>query len=105
MKAALLAASMLVTVVLAQSPAVVQAEVSEVRLARQYGINYLQLMVMEDRKLIEQHAKRAGLGELLVSWPQMSSGAAMNYAVLSKSMEVPSGGIGPFAVLRVRTRG
>jgi len=105
MKAALLAASMLVTVVLAQSPAVVQAEVSEVRLARQYGINYLQLMVMEDRKLIEQHAKRMGLADLRVSWPQMSSGAAMNDALLSRNLEVASGGVAPIVLLWSKTRG
>lgn len=94
-----------VSVIALATPLIARAEVSEVRLARQYGINYLQLMVMEDRKLIEQHAKRLGLGELRVSWPQMSSGAAMNDALLSKNLEVASGGIGPIVVLWGKTRG
>jgi len=105
MRATFLAALASMALALAVSPATARAEVSEVRLARQYGINYLQLMVMEDRKLIEQHAKRMGLGDLRVSWPQMSSGAAMNDALLSKNLEVASGGVGPIVVLWGKTRG
>ena len=33
----------------------------EVRVVRQYGIGYLQLMIMEKNKLIEKHAEAAGL--------------------------------------------
>jgi NitT/TauT family transport system substrate-binding protein len=79
------------------------AEVSEVRVAQQYGINYLQLMVMEDRKLIEAQAKRLGLGELRVTWPKMSSGAAMNDALLSGNLEIVSGGVGPMVTLWAKT--
>ena len=105
MKALLWPGAACISLAVCFSPTAAQAEVSEVRLARQYGINYLQLMVMEDRKLIEQHAKRLGLGELRVSWPQMSSGAAMNDALLSKNLEVASGGVGPIVVLWAKTRG
>ena len=34
-----------------------QAEVTGLRVARQYGIGYLQIMVMEHEKLIEKHAR------------------------------------------------
>ena len=38
-----------------------QAEVSEIKVAQQYGISYLPLMLMEEGKLIEKHAKAAGV--------------------------------------------
>jgi len=34
------------------------AETSTVRIAKQFGISYLTLTVMEERKLIEKHAKQ-----------------------------------------------
>ena len=37
------------------------AEASAVRVAKQFGLAYTQYMVMEDQKLIEKHAKAAGL--------------------------------------------
>jgi NitT/TauT family transport system substrate-binding protein len=81
-----------------------RAEVGEIRIAQQYGINYLTLMVMEDRKLVEAQAKRMGLGDVKVSWPKMSSGAAMNDALLSGNLEVASGGVGPIIVLWDKSR-
>jgi NitT/TauT family transport system substrate-binding protein len=81
-----------------------RAEVSEIRIAQQYGINYLTLIVMEDRKLVEAQARRLGLGDVKVSWPKMSSGAAMNDALLSGNLEVASGGVGPIIVLWDKSR-
>ena len=40
------------------------AQVPEIRLARQYSMGYLQLNVIEDRKLIEKHASALGLARL-----------------------------------------
>ena len=34
------------------------------RVAKQYGLGYLQMMVMEDMKLVEKHTKAAGLGDV-----------------------------------------
>ena len=33
---------------------------SEIKVAQQYGIGYLPLMMMEEQKLIEKYAKAAG---------------------------------------------
>ena len=96
-------AALLAATVIAAAPAA-RAEVSEIRIAQQYGINYLTLMVMEDRKLVEAQARRVGLGEVKVSWPKMSSGAAMNDALLSGNLEVASGGVGPIIVLWDKSR-
>jgi len=81
----------------------VSAEVGEIRIAQQYGINYLPLMVMEDRRLIEAQAKRLGLGDVKVMWSKMSSGAAMNDALLSGSLDIASGGVGPIVTLWAKT--
>ncbi|HJU22171.1 MAG TPA: ABC transporter substrate-binding protein, partial [Casimicrobiaceae bacterium] len=79
------------------------AEVGEIRIAQQYGINYLPLMVMEDGHLIEAQARQLGLGDLKVVWSKMSSGAAMNDALLSGNLDIASGGVGPIVVLWAKT--
>lgn len=87
----------------ALSATTARAEVGEIRIAQQYGINYLPLMVMEDRHLIEAQARRLGLGDLKVTWSKMSSGAAMNDALLSGSLDIASGGVGPMVTLWAKT--
>jgi NitT/TauT family transport system substrate-binding protein len=82
-----------------------RAEVSELKIAKQYGISYLPLMVMEVDKLIEKQAAAAGLGGLTVDWVTLSSGAAMNDATLSGSLHFASGGVGPLATIWARTSG
>src|SRR6185369_14568570 len=49
------------------------AEQSELRIAKQYGLLYMQMMVMEDQKIIEKNAKAAGLGDLKVTWATFRS--------------------------------
>ena len=67
---------------------------STIRIAKQFGISYLPLTIMEHRQLFEQHAKRQGL-DLKVEWVQLASGAPMNDAILSGNLELASGGVGP----------
>ena len=40
------------------------AEVSSIKLGKQYGLPFLPQMVMEDQKLIEQHAAKLGVNGL-----------------------------------------
>lgn len=80
-----------------------RAEVSTLRIARQYGINYLPLMVMEHDRLVEKHAKTLGLDKLAVEWTQVSSGSATNELLISGNVNIASGGVGPFVVLWART--
>ena len=80
------------------------AEVSEIHVSRQYGISYLPLMIMEDQKLIEKHAKTAGI-DVKVEWSKFASGAVMNDALLSGNLQFASGGVGPFTTLWAKTRG
>jgi sulfonate transport system substrate-binding protein len=81
-----------------------RAEMSEINVAQQYGISYLPLMLMEEKKLIEKHAKAAGL-DVKVGWAKFAGGNVMNDALLSGSLQFASGGVGPLVTLWARTRG
>ena len=80
------------------------AEMGEIHVSRQYGISYLPLMIMEDQKLIEKHAKAAGV-DVKVDWSKFASGAVMNDALLSGNLQFASGGVAPFTTLWAKTRG
>lgn len=100
---ALLSAALASVTSMAISPAAL-AEVSEVRIARQFGISFLPLLVMEDKQLFEKHAKAAGLSSH-ATYMQISGGTTMNDSLLAKSIDVAGGGIAPFAILWARTKG
>jgi ABC-type nitrate/sulfonate/bicarbonate transport system substrate-binding protein len=78
------------------------AEVREVRIAQQFGVAYLPLMVMRHEKLIERQAEKIGIGPLKVTWTTFGSGADMNVALISRTLDFASGGIAP--VLQVWDR-
>ncbi len=44
------------------------AEVNELKIGKQYGLPYIQFVIMEDQKLIEKHAKLQGLPDLKINW-------------------------------------
>jgi len=90
---------------LAVAPAQSRAEATEVNFAKQYGIAYLQLMVMEDHQLVEKHAKKSGIPLERVSWITFTGGAAVNDALLSGAVDFVGGGIGAFVTMWDRTRG
>jgi NitT/TauT family transport system substrate-binding protein len=97
-------ALLLVSLVLAWAlPA--RAEVSELRVAKQYGLGYLQMMMMEDQGLIEKHAKAAGLGDVKVTWATFRSSDVMNDAVISGTVEFVCLGPAGLATIWAKTRG
>jgi NitT/TauT family transport system substrate-binding protein len=69
-----------------------QAEADTVRIAKQYGISYLPLTLMEEEKLFEEQAKKQGL-DIKVEWLRFSAGAGMNDALLSGNLDLASGGV------------
>ena len=81
-----------------------RAEVSEIKVAQQYGISYLPLMLMEEGKLIEKHAKAAGV-DLAVNWVKFAGGNVMNDAILSGDLAFASGGVAPLVTIWSRTKG
>lgn len=83
----------------------VHAEQAELRVAKQYGLAYLQMMVMEDQKIIEKNAKAAGLGDLKVTWATFRSSDVMNDALLSSSVDFVCLGIPGIATIWGKTKG
>jgi NitT/TauT family transport system substrate-binding protein len=81
-----------------------RAEVSEVRIVRQFGIHYLPLVIMEHEQLVEKQAKAAGLPDIKVTWARLSGGASVNDALLAKSVDFSAGGVGPLLVLWDRSK-
>lgn len=94
----LLAASLVAT-------GMAHAEATKLRVAKQYGLGYLQLMIMEDQKLVEKHARAAGLGDIQVDWSTFRSSDVMNDALLSGNLDFAS--LGPTAIVTIwaKTRG
>ena len=82
----------------------VQAEALEVRVAQQYGIGYLPLMIMEQQKLIEKYAKQAGL-DIRVMWTRYPGGKEMNDALLGGKLDFASGGLAPLLSIWSSTKG
>jgi NitT/TauT family transport system substrate-binding protein len=83
----------------------VPSQAQELRVAKQYGLGYLQMMVMEDMKLVEKHAKAAGLGDLKVSWSTFRSSDVMNDALLSGNLDFASLGTNGLATIWAKTKG
>jgi NitT/TauT family transport system substrate-binding protein len=81
------------------------AEANRIQVARQPGLSFLPLMVIEDRKLIERHAKSLGLGDVEVTWLRFNSGAAMIDAALSGNLDVAASGVPPLVTIWARTKG
>ncbi len=88
---------------LAGSPA--RAEQSELRVAKQYGLGYLQMMVLEDRGWVEAQARKDGLGEVKVTWSTFRSSDVMNDAIISGNVDFVSLGVPGLAVIWSKTQG
>jgi NitT/TauT family transport system substrate-binding protein len=104
MSRAVVRVAALSALVLALASPGARAEMSEIKVAQQYGIGYLTLMLMEEQKLIEKYAKAAGV-DVTVGWSKFAGGNVMNDALLSGSLQFASGGVGPFVTLWSRTKG
>jgi NitT/TauT family transport system substrate-binding protein len=75
-----------------------------VRLAKQFGISYLPLTVIEEKKLLEAQGKKLGL-ELQTEWVKFTSGTPMNEAIVSGNLDFASGGVGPLLTIWGKTQG
>ncbi len=81
------------------------AEQKEITIAKQYGLGYLQMMIMEDRQMVEKHARAMGLGVDKVNWVTFRSSDVMNDALLSGSVDFVCLGIPGIAVIWSKTNG
>lgn len=89
----------------AAASAPVNAQVPEIRLAKQFSMGYLQLNIMEQQKLIEKHAKLLGIPDVKVSWLTFNGPAAVNEALLSDTIDIASGGVPGLLLLWSKTKG
>jgi NitT/TauT family transport system substrate-binding protein len=81
------------------------AEAPSVRVAKQFGLAYTQYMVMEDQKLIEKHAKAAGLDGITTEWATFRSSDVMNDALISGTIDFVSLGIPGLVTIWSKTKG
>src|SRR5215211_5113562 len=86
------------------SGSVARAEANMVRVAKQFGVGYMQYMVMQELKLIEKHAKAAGL-DITTEWATFRSSDVMNDALISGSVDFVSLGIPGIITINSKTRG
>ncbi|MFZ4807889.1 MAG: ABC transporter substrate-binding protein [Hyphomicrobiaceae bacterium] len=87
-----------------QGPAA-HAEATTLRAAMQYGLGYVQYMIMQEQKLVEKHAKAAGLGDITVEWNQFRSSDVMNDALISGNVDFVSLGVPGLVTIWDRTKG
>lgn len=80
------------------------AETDKIRAAKQYGLSYLPLMIMEDQKLVEKHAAAAGLKDISVQWLTLGGPSAMNDALLSGGIDFGTGGVPSLSTLWAKTK-
>ena len=93
------------TLLATAATAPVRAETTEVRVAEQFGLVYLPLTVMRERKLLEKRAAEAGVKDLKVTWNRFSGSTQMTDAILSNSLDFASGAYANFIVLWDKTKG
>lgn len=80
------------------------AEVNELRIGKQYGLPYIQFVIMEDGKLIEKHAKLQGLGDIKVDWATLGGPAQINDGIISGAIDVGAVGLPNLITMWEKTR-
>ena len=93
----------LIAAALACCLAIHPAGAETVRIARQFGISYLPLILMQDQKLLEQEGAKRGI-DLTTEWLTFTGGAPINDALISGNIDLAAGGVGPMLTLWARTR-
>lgn len=78
------------------------AETKELRVAKQYGLGFLPLMVMESEGFFDKRAKELGL-DVKANWMTLGGPTAANEALLSKNVDIVSNGPPSFLVMWNRT--
>lgn len=79
-----------------------EAETATVRVATQFGLAYLPLIVMERDHLWEKQAEKLGV-KIAADYMRLGGGGALNDALISDSVDLVAGGTAPMLVLWDRT--
>src|SRR5712671_1424389 len=102
-RSSLIAAALAAAIVALGAPSA-GAETRTIRIAKQFGISYLPLTVMEEKKFLEERGKSLGI-DIKTEWVQFVSGTPMNEAIISGNLDFASGGVGPLLTIWGKTRG
>lgn len=78
---------------------------TQVSIAKQFGLAFLPLIVMQQQHLVEKAAAKNGLGDVKVRWVTLGGGANANDALLSGSLDFVSGGAAPLIKIWSATQG
>lgn len=81
------------------------AEAGAIVISTLHHFAFLPLMLMEDQKLVEKHAREAGLGEIKVSYVEINTGIEGNDALIAGRVQFVAAAIAPFLLLWDQTRG
>jgi NitT/TauT family transport system substrate-binding protein len=82
-----------------------RAEVTEVRFSKQHGLGYLTMIIIESQKLIEKHAKSAGLGDVNVVWMQHAGPSVQLDALFAGQVDFIGPGVPTLLTIWDRTSG
>lgn len=80
------------------------AETAQLRIAQQFGIAYLPLIVASERGLVEEEAKALGIAPPKIEWLRLSGAASMNEALISGGLDFATAGITPMILTWDKTR-
>lgn len=90
---------------LAYSISAVRAETDRIRIGLQYGLPYMQLVLMRDGGLIAARAKEAGLASLHAEFVTVGGPAVINDGLISGEMEIGAVGLSNLITMWDKTRG
>lgn len=81
-----------------------RAETDRLRIAQQFGIGYLPLIVSNEKGLVEDEASKLGIAPPKIEWIRLSGAAAMNEALISGGLDLATAGITPMILTWDKTR-
>ncbi len=93
----------LAALLIAAAPA--RAETDKLRIGLQYGLPYMQLVIMQDRDFIGPRAKAAGMPELKAEFVTMGGPAVLNDSVISGALDIGAVGMSNLVTMWSKTQG
>ena len=82
-----------------------RAETDRLRIGLQYGLPYMQLVLMQDQDLIGKRAREAGLTNLRAEFITVGGPAVINDGLISGEMEIGAVGMSNLVTMWDKTRG
>ncbi len=82
-----------------------RAETDRLRIGQQYGLPYMQLVIMQDHDFIGPRARAAGLPDLKVEFVTMGGPAVLNDSLISGALDIGAVGMSNLVTMWAKTRG